>query len=182
MHQVKELLSKMFKGIGTPLAHKALAHVQNGEWTELQQLRISPNDYSDSRSYFEDALVVDAARKLLLPGDNARRKQKAVETFLLCERECAATNARLTHYKKLLAGTRLINDVFELKMLDFIIRWRRCVRRALGPVPAWLEPGFSRGSTLSNSGPLTTVPDKLSTPNPTYYPGLFPYQLSLIHI
>lgn len=176
MHQVKKLLEKMFKGIGSPLAHEAHLLLSRGEWAKLQQLRISPSSYEDPQSYFQDALVVEAARKLLLPGDRAARKTKAVETFLQCERECALTNARMLHYKKLRLGTRLISDVFELKMLDFIDQWRRSIRLVLGPVPGWLEPGFSSGSTLSNKGSLTTIPDKIRTEQPTYYPGLFPYE------
>ena len=112
MHQVKKLLEKMFKGIGTSKAKEAHLLLAADEWTKLQQLRVSPNDYEDPHSYFRDALVVEAARKLLLPGDHAARKQKAVETFLQCERECALTNARILHYKKLRLGTRLISDVF----------------------------------------------------------------------
>ena len=99
MHQVKKLLEKMFKGIGSPLAHEAHLLLSRGEWAKLQQLRISPSSYEDPQSYFQDALVVEAARKLLLPGDRAARKTKAVETFLQCERECALTNARMLHYK-----------------------------------------------------------------------------------
>lgn len=176
MHQVKKLLIKMYRGIGTSFARDALALLENDEWAKLQELRVNPSQYESAESFFKDNLVAEAARKLLLPGDKAKRTAKAVATFKECELQNAATNARLTHYKYLRTGRRLISDVFELKMLEFIDQWRRCVRMALGPVPAWLEPGFSGGSTLSNKGSLTTIPDKISTDKPTYYPGLFPYE------
>lgn len=166
MDQVQKFLSKFYRGVGTPLALACHMQVQAGEWGALQQRALrDPSSYRDWKEYFEDAQVIELTRKLLLPGDTDSRKQAAVQNFFLTEGQCAATNWRLHRY---LIG---LYEPDDLRIADFISRWRRNVKRCLGRASYNLEPRFSGGSTLSDAGKLITIPDKMSS-EPTAYPGL----------
>lgn len=163
MHQVQRLVQKICRGIGTPAAHALDRMVTAGEWTQAQSLKLAPPyTYASASSYRDDNLIVEFARKLAIPGDTAARKKAAVRTFYSAEAQCLKTNGRL---RKLQIGTLELHD---LRILEFITRWRANVRDTLGRIPLRLNPRYSPGSTLSDAGKSITIPDKMSS-SPSCY-------------
>lgn len=166
MDQVSRFLTKLFRGVGSARSTRLLGLVERSEWSLLQQERTSePSVYQNSDAYFRDALCVDIIRKLKIPSDEVKLTAKAVETFWASEAQCANTNLRLTRYLE-----RGPFDQQDMRVDDFISRWRKNVKRVFGPLPDLLNPRFSGGSTLSDKGLLVTIPDKMSSV-PTAYAG-----------
>lgn len=172
MDQIRRLLVSCWSELGTPLSARAIALVNQGKWAELQQLSLKhPTEYEDHHAYLKDALVTELFRKCRLPTDDARLKRNAAATFWAMEAQCAATNARLARY---LSDTQNLRDSADVAVDDFIRRWRKEVKRVLGKVSYVLEPRFSPGSTLSDSGMNVSLPDKL-TSQPTCYSSSLPF-------
>lgn len=158
-NQVRKFLIKFWKGLACPKSQELISLATEDRWAEIQKLRVNPTHYSCATAYRHDAYAVEIVRKLLLPGDTASRKEAAVATFWAAEAQCAATNRRLSRFVE-----RGPFEAADLAVDDFINRWRREVKRVLGNRPTLnLTPHFSKGSTLSDSGKLTTIPDKMSS-------------------
>lgn len=163
MDQVQTLLRKVFRGIGSSRARRYETLLARGEWALLQQQRLPPaSTYQNAFVYRKDAMVTDIVRKLALPGNDATCTQAAIAKFWAAEAQCKATNDRLAPYEH---GALLAH---ETPIMEFIVRWRREVRLAIGRLPEMVEPRFSRGSTLSDPDVRVTIPDKLSS-KPTMY-------------
>lgn len=166
MHIMAKFLEKLFLGVGSPLADVAVRHVRSGEWRQLQELPLGdPASYSSAEAFKADAVVVNIFRKALLPGDKKKRIDNAKETFWVTEAQCLKTNARLRRFQD---DSLFLRDSVDESVYSFIRRWRKEVRRVLGKASYNLEPSFSGGSTLSDSGMQTTIPDKMSSV-PTCY-------------
>lgn len=166
MDQIRRLLISCWSELGTPLSAKAIALVENGEWAELQQLSLKhPTEYESHHAYMKDALVTELFRKCRLPADDKRLKRNAAATFWAMEAQCVDTNVRLARY---ISETQDLRDPADGAVDDFIRRWRKEVKRVLGKVSYVLEPRFSPGATLSDSGMNVSLPDKL-TSRPTCY-------------
>jgi hypothetical protein len=134
-----------------------------GEWTQLQELRVSPSSYLTARAYYADAIVTEFLRKCELPGDKDRKYKAAVDNFWACERQNCNTNVRLSRF--------INNGPFEgcdVAVADFIGRWRKEVSRVLGKLPMELTPRFSGGATYADKATVATPPDKM-TNRATYY-------------
>lgn len=166
MNQVHRFLRKSFSKFGTPLSRQALELLEKGDYAGLQKLRTTPSAYTDATSYKKDALVTELFRKCRLPGDDARLKAAATSSFFATERKCKETNIRLSRYQ---SCTQALQPE-DIPVMRFIDAWRKELKRVLGDVSYLLEPRFSQGSTLSDHGIYTTIPDKMST-TPTCYPA-----------
>lgn len=78
MDQVQKFLSKFYRGVATPLATICEDLVAHGKWKELQELSMgTPSSYLTAWAYKWDVAVIDLTRKLLLPGDNEKRRAAA---------------------------------------------------------------------------------------------------------
>lgn len=165
--QLAGFLRKLYRGVGSSRAKRYLNLLERGEWSSIQKdATADPRVYQNARVFFKDALVVEMTRKLLRSGDTAAAKAAAISTFYQAEADCLRTNARLRRF----IGGQGPFEGPDLPMLEFIERWRSEVARILGPVPDSVTPRFSQGSTLSDHGKQTTLPDKLVS-LPTYYAG-----------
>lgn len=174
MDQVQKFLTKLFRQVETPLAAKALAYVERGEWSKIQDLRLEhPSTYKDHHEYFRDAIVCEIFRKSLLPGDAKGRKEAAIRLFWSSENQCKRTNIRLARY---MPNTQSLRDGKDIAVVDFLNRWRKEVRSVLGKCSWLLDPRFSGGSTLSDMGLRTTIPDKMSS-----VPTCYAHALDLYH-
>ena len=164
-NQVLRVVNCLAEDVGTPraLAVKLLANA--GEWAELQKLRCDPLIYEDSESYWKDNLLTEILRKCDLP-TTVDKEAAAVATFFACEKDCAATNARLTRY----LPSKLLIEPEDMPVVHFINEWRKEVSFVMGNLPDGLTPRFSGGSTYADKGLLTTIPDKMSS-TPTIYAG-----------
>jgi hypothetical protein len=161
-NQVLRVVQSLAEDLGTPRALAVKLLCEAGEWTELQKLKCRPRDYIDSESYWRDTIITDLLRKCDLPS-SVDREAGAVQTFLQCEKQNCATNARLNRY---LPGGSL--EPGEVAVADFISQWRKDIKQVLGNLPDHLTPRFSHGATFADTGLLTTIPDKMSSA-PTIY-------------
>lgn len=165
MDQVQKFLAKIYKGIGSARSEHLLKLLSSAEWTLIQNERLRhPSTYASAEEYRLDAIQVELTRKLLLPGDTASRREAAVRTFWLSEKQCCATNARLDKFIRNQGPL----DLPDEPVVEFITQWRKIISRVLGKPPLKLSPAYSQGSTLSDKGCLTTIPDKMSS-RPTLY-------------
>ena len=158
------VVSKLHANIGTPRSAEVQALVDKQDWAQLQKLRVSARDYTDAESYWRDCLITDLLRKCDLPS-GVDKEQAARDTFWLCERQNAATNARLTRY---LPESLLLETPEDDRIFRFIGEMRKEINLVLGNLPDQLTPRFSGGATVSDTGKLTTIPDKMSS-TPTHY-------------
>lgn len=171
MDKIQKFLTKFYRGVGTSRGKRLAGYAERGEWARLQAESISSvTCYQNSYAYFRDALVVDVARKLLLPGDADRRRAAAVSTFWASEAQCAQTNVRLDRFLRLQGPFEPSDE----RVIHFISGWRKILKKRLGTAPKGYEltPRFSGGSTLSDAGKLITIPDKMSS-TPTVYASSF---------
>lgn len=165
MHQVQKLLEKIYRAIGTERAAHMSGLVRKSEWKLLQkEVLAHPSTYNSPKEYFDDAVVVELTRKLLLPGDASDRKEAAVRTFWSSESQCCATNVRLDRF----IGNKGPFEASDEPVVQFISAWRKNVSKVLGKPPSRLDPCYSQGSTLSDKGLYTTIPDKMLS-RPTLY-------------
>lgn len=159
--QLVKVVTALCDDVATPLSALVKGLVRKGAWTELQELRVKPGDYSDAEDLFKASCVVDLLRKAQLK-TSVNTKEAAVKTFWDCEVQNAKTNARLNRYLPEL----LVEEPGDSAMLSFIDDWRKEIKRVLKRLPDQLYPRFGGGSTYGDKGALTTIPDKL-TGSPT---------------
>lgn len=150
--------------IGTPRAKLVKELASKGEWAQLSQLRCETSLYSDSESYFYDAVVTDLLRKCDLPS-GLDKEEAAKRQFWSCEAQCYVSNERLTRF---LPEFRSPADATEESVSRFIAEWRKEVKLIVKNLPDHLTPRFSGGATYADVGKLITVPDKMSS-IPTVY-------------
>lgn len=165
MHQVQKVVALLAEQLGTPRGLTVAILSRYGEISQLQQLRVEPSMYLDAESYHKDVIITDLLRKAQLPGEAHLRKQAAIDGFLACEKRNWKTNERLYRFVDNYGLTPEDEPVMQ-----FITAWRKEVEILLGRLPNTLTPQFSGGSTVSDRGYLTTVPDKM-TNAPAYYPN-----------
>jgi len=165
MDQIQKLVRTLCRAIGTPRALAVDLLVSNGEWAQLQELRMrDPWTYPNAIAFKRDALVTELLRKCKLPS-GVDTAAVAVKTFWECETQCCATNARLNRY---LPEHLFLEDPEDGAIVQFIELWRKEIRAVLPKLPHHLTPRFSGGSTYADVGKLITIPDKMSSV-PTSY-------------
>lgn len=165
MDHFYETALTLWEGLDTPLSLKAAMLLKAGEWQQLFELRADPLAYDNSELFWRDNQAAEFLRKLELDLGAEHREeleQAAVRQFYACEAQCAKTNIRLLPYI-----TDPLSEDCDPGVLSFIKRVRKEVAFCLGRVPSRIYPRFSGGSTMSDSGSETTIPDKL-TSNPTH--------------
>lgn len=166
MRTVVEALISICDEVGTPFSDAVKRHALNGEWLQLFQLKCDPRTYEHPESYWADAQCLDFLRKMDFDVAGVDRELKARQTFWECETQCCATNARLSRF---MPDDPLIEDVQDERVLQFIIAMRKDISLCLGTLPSGLLARFGPGSTFSDKGFYTTIPDKMSS-RPTVYP------------
>jgi len=164
MQQLRKVAALLAEQLGTPRALTTYLLWKYEEISQLQELRTEPSNYLDATSYHKDVIATDFVRKCAFEGDKARLKQAAVDGFFLNEKRNWDTNRRLYRFIDNHSLTAADEPVMHI-----ISAWRKEVGFLLGPVPNTLTPQFSGGSTASDRGYLTTVPDKM-TQSPSMYP------------
>lgn len=160
MHRtILESFSALCWTVATPVAYKALLWAERGEWSRLISIEINPTAYHCSQTYFGDCQVAAFFKKYRDFDLDFDRSAVAKQSFWEAERECYATNERLSP---------LLEDpaYYGPDVKRFILTWKRIVRRCLGPVPAlaFLAGGaFGPGSTFANVGNQILIADKLDS-------------------
>lgn len=167
MDQIRQLVLALCEHVPSRFSPVVATLAERGEWTQVQDLSLgSPTDYDSADDYHASAIVVELLRKCLIPGvaDENLLREGAVRTFLDSEDQCRRTNLRMRDVRDNPAFRQSHGRVFE-----FVTRWRKRLRNALGKPPSTLVPRFSGGATMSDKAKRTTLPDKLAS-IPTTYP------------
>lgn len=155
--------------LDTPRSLTVAILIRYGEWDQLVSLQIDPRLYIDSHSFFKDNLITELNRKNADVPTSFDRKAEAERNFWIAERQCYASNERLSPF--LYGG---LPPESERGVFEIIQRLRKMIATILGPVPLDLNGRFGPGSTFEDRGRLTTVPDKMSS-HPTICPGAIGY-------
>lgn len=161
--QLVKVLIALCDKVGSPTAYKVSCFAARGEWTEIQNLRVSPRLYQDPERYWEDAMCVDFLRKTEISGSEDL-EAKAIRQFYALEAWNRKTNFRLTRY----IHDRRHGDL-DVTVCRLIDDMRKEVDRILGAPPLVLIPRFSRGATVTDPSRRSTIPDKMSS-QASYYP------------
>lgn len=162
MHLMRQVVSRIIRAMGTPLAYKAVKLIEEGDYASLIQLTVEPGDYARAHIYRLDAQVVATFRKLegLPTGVDLRRQ--AVNSFFSSELKCKQTNERLAQYNNWFERG-FHGDALDLRLFEHLTRVRELIGNVLGPIPQDLTPRFSSGSTFHDKGEAITIPHKISS-------------------
>lgn len=167
MQQLHRVLQKIWGDIASPLSLSLRQSLRDvGLEGTLRTLpSVDPRSYSDPFAYLKDAQAVAIVKKLQLPSaDTAEKRLQAAQAkFFSSEKQCEQTNVFIS---RLVRG--MADDDLDVALFNFLQKWRSLIARTLGPIPNRLRVEVSGGSTLSDAGVLTTLPDKLSS-QPTCY-------------
>lgn len=155
---VRRSFMALCQNVGTPLAFQSMRMLEADDWVGLTTIKVVIRDYKDPCALSGDLQIAAFFKKY--PGFDlgVDLEMKAVRNFEEAEHQCYKTNERLDP---------LLRDKFHygLDVAAFIDVARKEVSRILGrcPQPHQLDGGFGPGSTFLDVGPLTTVPDKMSS-------------------
>ncbi len=172
-HYVKKVALEYYDGLASSTALAASILLRNGEWDQLANLAVDPNNYLTAEEYWRNASAAAFLKKYQPLPTSFNRKAVAEENFLLCEIGCFRTNRRLYPLLDDLKGHQVQSGVHE-----YFIRARKIVSEILGPCPDLVEGRFGPGSTFGDKGVHATVPDKISNEpqfTPDAWPFLFPW-------
>jgi hypothetical protein len=168
-NQVVRMVQSLCLNSGSPRALAVKLLLEAGEFVQLQQLKVRPQNYDrtglswgaddDSEAYWKDAVVTDLLRKCDLQTD-IDREAAAVATFVACEQQNAASNVRLNRF---VDESLLMEGPSDVAVYDFISHMRKDIQHTLGALPDHLTPRFSGGATFADTGKLITIPDKMSS-------------------
>ena len=162
MEQFLKFYRKYLLVVGGPYASAILRELDAGGLAGAQGLKgPSPRAYRTSSDYGRDALAFSLIKKLRLPTSERARALTTLDDFWISEHQCRQTNDRVRHLTRCMSGRTTYSDS-DLIWAQVLEAWRREVAATLGRLPLRLEPSFSGGSTLSDRGKQTTIPDKLS--------------------
>ena len=168
MKQLQRFLTKLFRQVGGPHAAALAKLTEEGKMDQYNTVQVGdPRGYRLAEDYGRARLACDFVRKLRLPGDEPTRKANTIRKFYEAEAMCKITNQKFARYAKQLRNELWIEPE-DMLWLDLLQAWRQEITELLGPLPLTLVPRFSGGSTVSDHGKQTTIPDKLSS-RPTIY-------------
>lgn len=136
---------RIFEGLDTPRSLTCALLAKHGEWDQLATLSIDPSLYTGTQAekFRCDALATGLLKKLPALPTSWDRKEAAISSFLAAERQCKATNDRLVPFIE----DPLHEDCDE-RIVEFIDRVRKRIRRTLGRVPNAISGTFGPGATF----------------------------------
>lgn len=171
MNQIREIAHALYAGLDTPVSLKCSLLLKYGETRQLLECTCDPSDYNNPETYFLDAQACAFLKKAPAFSDDCpsedRLHEEAAARLVSVELHNKRTSDRLSRF---LPENLLIEDAQEDAIFTFIGEWRKDIAAILRGLPDAIIPSFSGGSTLSDSGEKTTIPDKLSS-SVTYYPS-----------
>lgn len=155
--QLAQVAIALCDSVGTTVSEAVKRLILSDDIEGLASMTLDPTSYSDPISFLRDTSCVDLLRKVAFPGNSQKRRQAAIDNFWNGERSCCQTNAYFSNIRQ--NGNLAVRDLRLIQILDRAKDW---IRNVLGPLPSSLVPKFGPGSTFSDRGRLTTVPDKIS--------------------
>lgn len=168
-HYVKKVSLEIFEGLATPKALAAAMLLKSGEWDQLANLEADPSMYLSAEAYWRDASASALLRKYEPLPTSYDRKAVAEGLFISNEGSCFRANRRLYPIIE-----DLSNPLCNSGLHSFFRRARKNIADLLGPCPDLIEGRFGPGSTFSDRGVSTTIPDKMSN-EPAFTPDAWPF-------
>lgn len=132
------------------------------DWDALATLEVRPQDYGDGTNASVAAYKQDAALAALFTknGDlqtTFDRREACLVKWWESEKCCALTNARFSNF------LRGFYPEEDWRIVEFLHRVQRRVKRLLGPLPVSLQGKFGPGSTYESSILLGDAARSLTT-------------------
>jgi hypothetical protein len=149
----------LFEAVNSPRSLAAWILLKNGEFAQLVNLEINPQNYLEAKAFKDDYLVT----KFLSKYPDFRHKdlnpeKAALESFFKYEEACRATNKRFRELE-------LDPSKWDPLMLSILQKARRKIKHVLGPVDLDRISdnfGWGPGATTAASGNLTSAYIKFS--------------------
>lgn len=149
-----DVASALCENIGTPRALTVSLLIKYGQWDELLQLSIRPQDYSDAKKFADDYLVTSILQKNPRLPTGIDTDEVAMCKFREMEQRCSESNDRLSRFMK---G----EETPSADIVSCIEKSQKHISRILGPLSrsklsyAESEMRFGPGATTSLSGVVT---------------------------
>lgn len=155
--QLIRVFTTLCDELDTPLSKGLKKAAMKGDWLTIVQTKVNPSDYTTASDYYKDALCGNFLRKapIRIPGINPA--EATYESFWKNERCNHQTNLRLMRF-----SDNYGLDHKDLPLVEFFSKVKRRISSILGRVPDDLVGKFGKGSTFTDIGEFTTLPDKMS--------------------
>lgn len=163
------IAQQILASLSCPRALTVAILLKHGEWDEIANLRINPDDYNDPWDFFRAYQATKLLSKAKWLKTSIDTRAVAVEKFVDAEAQCKRTNEVWGLYRR--GG---------LKFLPYYERIFHSARRKIGTVLgsqlyAWTEYcDFGPGADGSTVRGLTSAYNKLTNPG-SVTPGAYPY-------
>jgi len=146
---VADIALRLYETLNTPTSLMCYIILNEGDFEQLYDLSVDPNNYLDVDRFQKDYQAVSYIKKCILD-DSDSRAELALEKFLEAEKECLATN--------LLLRDRIRNSKYS----GIFHTAARVVSGILGAVPdlATHNFRFGPGSTSAVNGLEVNIPGK----------------------
>lgn len=94
----QRLCRSIFEGLGTDVSRHLSKALDGGDWETVLGSRTDPRNYGDPDTFRADYLAVNLLSKFPVKGyvSDDRRRELAIEKFLLSEEDCALVGQRLS--------------------------------------------------------------------------------------
>lgn len=147
-------LVKLLTALDTPRALTVAILLRYGEWDQIANLSIDPLHYDDIRGRFKfycDLQATDVLRKCADLPTTFSREEAARTSFYKAEQQCKASNLRLRLVRHALEHG-FVPEYMDVRLLEFVQRCKKRIRKILGPLPAELasQARFGPGATFES--------------------------------
>lgn len=169
----------LLEDLDTALSLSLAIRLRHNDIAGILSYSIDPRNYVSPSLFFRDSQALALFKKrrdLVVPGID--RRAATLKKWWSAERECYKSNERLS---KFVSSSYLLDDS-DLVIFSFLGKVKKKILSWIGPNPPNLdhiEGRFGPGSTYSDKGRFTTVPDKMSS-TPTLTDGAFWYLLPFL--
>lgn len=163
-HDTKAVLIQYWKDLGSPCALALSKAVERDRWDIVDTIlgSFDQRKWMSVERHRLARCAIDIIRKAdYLPIDRDKG-EACIESFLLAESMCRATNLRFWKVD--------VNHVdIDLKWYKFLRKTKRIVSRILGPIPdlSYIEGKFGPGANLRIPRTKSSIYEKLNTKYPT---------------
>ncbi len=161
LNNQSHLLLHLLEELGTPKALAIAVMLRHDDFSGLSHIVAQPRHYVMCEKYLKDSQALALFTKyegLKVPGIDP--KTAAITSWWESERACYRSNERLSPF---LHGSF---DVGDEGIAAFLLAVRKKIEFWIGSKPPDLDRlcgRFGPGSTFSDKGRLTTIPDKMSS-------------------
>lgn len=156
--QLVKVFTALCDELDTSLSRRLKKSAIEGDWATIVKTKVDPSDYVTASYFYKDSLVANFLRKLPITVEGLNPTDVTYQGFLANEQHNHQTNLRLMRFC----------DNYGLEpgdhhLVEFFSQVKKRISSILGRVPDSLVGKFGKGSTFTDIGEFTTLPDKMST-------------------